>query len=60
MAVNYLVKSKCKSPINVSLNGEIFIIPAKPKTRLLQIQNDTIPEDLQKLIDGNIIKISKQ
>jgi len=38
------------------INGEIFVIPPKPQTRSVAMK--AISEDLQKLIDGNIIKIS--
>jgi len=52
----YLIKSKCKTPINIVLGGGVFVIPAKPQTRPVQLQS--ISEDLQKLIDSNIIKLS--
>lgn len=55
-ATTYLIKSKCKTSINIMINGEIFVIPPKPQTREVTLRS--ISEDLQKLIDSNIIKIS--
>ena len=52
----YLIKSKCKTPINIVINGGVFVIPAKPQTKTAALQ--AISEDLQKLIDSNIIKLS--
>ncbi len=56
---HYLIKSKCKTPINITINGEIFIVPAKPNSRSLYLEENKFPEDLQKLIDNNIVKISR-